>query len=288
MTFYIIDVSRYNGSIDYELVDKAGIKGVVCKATEGVPSQTSALTRKHFSATAERIRGFPIRGGYHWLHRGNYEAQARHFRDTLVAGFGSLHGLTLQLDAEGSGVTVADVRGFLAAWNRLTGGYPLLGYFPRWYWTGLGADPLVLLRGFAGWWQSAYVSGTGDYLALASKIGNGWDKWGHDPLILQYSSKAHIPGGTAVCDVNQIKMSVPDFLAVTTKNQPKINEQEDETMAKLVKSVADGPAIWLVYDRTIEHIPTMEEVKNLELVYGKTVTVPSLAGLGRRVEEPSV
>lgn len=285
MTFYIIDVSRYNGPIDYDLVEKAGIKGVVCKASEGIPSQTSTPTRRYFLDTVAQTEGFSIRGGYHWLHPGNYATQAKNFRDALVAGFGSLDGLTLQLDAEGSGVTTDDVRGFLDAWNDLTDNYPLLAYFPKWYWKGLGAAPATLLQGFAGWWLSAYVSGESDYLTLASKISTGWAAWGDDPLILQYSSKAHIPGGTSVCDINQIRVPLSAFLSVATKHHSATRKQDvrkEETMAKLVRSVADGPAIWLVYDRVIEHIPTMQEVKNLELVYGETVTVPSLIGLGRK------
>jgi lysozyme len=221
MTFYTIDISRFNGAIDYAAVKAGGIQGVVCKATEGTPTQTAPATSAYFAAAAPAIKraGFPVRGGYHWLRPGNYAVQAANFRNALVNGYGSLNGLTVQLDAEGTGVGLSDVKGFVAAWNQLTDGYPLCGYFPRWYWSGLGvsAEQLIPLVG-GRWWQSAYVTGTGSHLQLATRITSGWSLWGaYSPLILQYTSTAKVPGDPGVCDVNMTKGSVASFLSVATR-----------------------------------------------------------------------
>jgi lysozyme len=244
MTYFTIDISRFNGAIDYAAVKAAGIQGVVCKATNGTPAQTPAETVPYFLNAAKQIKrqGFPIRGGYHWLYPGNYAAQAAHFHNTLIQGYGTLHGLTVQLDAEGSGVGLADVQGFMRAWNLLTGNYPLCGYFPKWYWAGLGVTPAQLLPLVNGrWWQSAYVTGTGSHLALAERITSGWALWGgFPPLILQYTSTANIPGDPGVCDVNMTKGSVSSFLAVATRTpkpppppKPVVTPKEDEQV-KLV------------------------------------------------------
>jgi lysozyme len=246
MTFYTIDISRYNGTIDYAAVKAGGIQGVVCKATEGTPAQTAAATSAYYRSAAAGIRraGFPIRGGYHWLRPGNYSAQAANFYNALVAGYGSLDGLVVQLDAEGSGVGLADVQGFVRSWNALTGSYPLCGYFPKWYWSGLGVGAAQLLPLVGGrWWQSAYVTGSGTYAALATKIATGWAPWGtFSPLILQYTSTANIPGDPGVCDVNQTKGTVASFLAAATRvpvpkpppPKPPVTPAKEDEHVKLV------------------------------------------------------
>lgn len=293
MTFYTIDISRYNGAIDYATVKAAGIQGVVCKATEGTPAQTLASTSNYFAAAAPAIKraGFAIRGGYHWLRPGNYAAQASNFRNALVTGYGALDGLTVQLDAEGSGVGLVDVVGFVRSWNLLTGNYPLCGYFPKWYWQGLGVGPASLLPLVNGrWWQSAYVTGSGTYLALADRIASGWVPWGSfSPLILQYTSTANIPGDPGVCDVNMTKGSVVSFLAVATRSpkppppKPKpVNPSTEDESVKLV--MEDGnTSVYLAGvgpSGKYRLYVASAEFADMKSLYGEPVTVDDLDHCG--------
>lgn len=302
MTFYTIDISRYNGAIDYAKVKAAGIQGVVCKATNGTPTQTPDATVPYFLTAAAAIKrqGFPIRGGYHWLYPGNYAAQATHFRDTLMEGYGSLNGLVCQLDAEGSGVGLADVQGFIRTWNLLTGNYPLCGYFPKWYWSGLGVGPAQLLPLVGGrWWQSAYVTGSGSYAALAGKVVSGWLPWGgFSPLILQYTSTANIPGDPGVCDVNMTKGSVASFLATATrvpkppvppKPKPVVTPKEDEHV-KLVMEEGNN-AVWLAgvspagkYRLYV----SSAEYSDMKALYGEPITVDDVEHCGPQVTAASI
>lgn len=289
MTFYTIDISRYNGTIDYAKVKAAGIQGVVCKATEGTPAQTLTSTATYFAGAAAGIKraGFAVRGGYHWLRPGYYAAQASNFYNALVAGYGSLDGLVVQLDAEGSGVTLADVQGFVRSWNALTGSYPLCGYFPKWYWSGLGVGASQLLPLVGGrWWQSAYVTGAGTYLALAERIASGWAPWGSfSPLILQYTSTANVPGDPGVCDVNQTKGTVASFLAVATRvpkpapiPKPVVTSAEDDDVKVIQRE--GSAAIWKTDGWHCEHLLTMDDVHSLEATFGARKIVPSLKPYG--------
>lgn len=296
MTFYTIDVSRYNGNIDYPKVKATGIQGVVCKATEGTPAQTMGATRSYFLDAAPKIRraGFPIRGGYHWLRPGNYSAQAANLHNTLVQGFGSLDGLVVQLDAEGSGVGLADVQGFMRSWNSLTGSYPVCGYFPRWYWSGLGVGAGQLLPLVDGrWWQSAYVTGTGSYLSLAGRIGSGWSPWGgFPPFILQFTSTANIPGDPGVCDVNMTRGTVGSFLAAATRvprpkppptpPKPVDNRPTEDDHVKLVMEKGNNSVYLAGVAATGKYrlYVSGAEYEDMKGLYGAPVTVDDLEHCG--------
>lgn len=290
MTFYFIDVSRYSGTINYAAVKATGIKGVVCKATEGTVSQTAQVTAEYFVSAASAIQrvGFPIRGGYHWLRPGNYADQARNFRDSLVRGFGSLDGLVVQLDAEGSGVTIADVQGFMGAWNKLTGSYPIVGYFPRWYWAGQGVGANRLLHLVNGlWWQSAYVPGVGDYRMLAGRVAGEFAPWdGLLPLVLQFTDSAQVPGVVGPCDTNMVKGTVTNFLGVATRvpkppEPPPVVPRRDDVV-KLIMGRGDN-AVFLAgvapsgkYRIYVQ----ASEFPDLVLCYGQPIVVDDVNHFG--------
>jgi lysozyme len=291
VTFYTIDVSRYNGTIDYAKVKAAGIEGVLCKATEGTPGQTLSATSAYFASAAPAIKraGFRIRGGYHWLRPGNYAAQAKNFLDALVAGYGSINGLTLQLDAEGTGVGLADVQGFVRSWNLLTDSYPLCGYFPKWYWSGLGVGASQLMPLVGGrWWQSAYVTGSGTITSLAGRITTGWAPWGgYSPLILQFTSTANVPGDPGVCDVNMTKGTVGSFLAVATRSPkppppPPVRPSKGDEHVKLVMESGNNAVYLAAVAPTGKYrlYVSSAEYEDMKALYGDPVTVDDLEHCG--------
>jgi hypothetical protein len=123
-------------------------------------------------------------------------------------------------------------------------------------------------------------------------ITSGWNAWeGFAPTILQYTSKGTLPGITGPCDVNQVKLSLADFLKLATRTTVVPQKVGEDDMAKLVKVTGDKTgAIYLAYvseaGRTVEHIHSGDELPALEAVYGTVVSVPSLKGLGTIVEGP--
>ncbi|HUM06378.1 MAG TPA: glycoside hydrolase family 25 protein [Terriglobales bacterium] len=280
MTFYIIDVSKYNPGVDFDRVRASGIQGAIVKATEGTINQTGADTTNVFKVYARQIRkaNFPVYGAYHFLRPGNYGSQAANFYNSVRAAYGTIEGCLLQLDAEQAGITLADVRGFLTAWNAISGAYPLVGYFPRWFWEPVTQGP-TLLNGFKGWWQSSYVLGTGTYTALAQRIARGWDAWdGITPTILQYSSSATVPGISGLCDVNQIRLPLPMFLLQCTR-QPIDPGLGEENEMKLIQASGDN-AIWAVWGFSRRHVGNMDQVADLEAIYGVRVTPVDASTLG--------
>jgi len=292
MPFFILDISRYQGSINLKAVKDAGITGVICKATNGTAGQTPTSTKPYFYDYARKAMaaGLTIRGGYHWLYPGNYAQQAQHFKDTLIKGFGSLNGLLCQLDAEADGVTLKDVQGFLREWNRITNNYPLTGYFPRWYWEPKVSGQ-VLLKGFAGWWQSAYVTGTGSHMSLAAKISTGWRVWdGVMPTILQYTSSARIPGIPGGVDANMITLPLTTFLAKCTwipqapsKTEPSPVLRKEDVVAAVIMQKGQ-PARYWTDGVTRVHLRTMDQVRDLEKVLGSTVEVANAENFGPIVQ----
>jgi hypothetical protein len=93
-------------------------------------------------------------------------------------------------------------------------GKQVLHYAPQWaYGNGIpGSDPL---------WASHYVSGSGDFKALASKVGSSlWAAYsGRTPAILQYSSSATI-GRQSGCDANLFRGSLDDFARLIGSTSP--------------------------------------------------------------------
>jgi hypothetical protein len=278
MAFYLIDVSRHNPGIDFASVRRSGIRGVVCKASEGTGAQTGAETRAVFRNYAAKIKSeaFPVWGAYHYLRSRNHYAQAKNFYDAVREAYGSLDGCLLQLDAEQSGLTPSDVYGFRGAWNGLSGNYPLVGYFPRWFWEPK-ANGATLNAGFAGWWQSAYVTpNSGDYVEAAGRITAGWRTWdGIEPTILQYASGASVPGVPGKCDANLVRTSVASFLAKTTRAPKPITEVPplpEGFDVKLIQ-IAGDRKIWACWGFSRRHVGDMDAADDLARIYG-TKLVP--------------
>src|SRR5262245_8156356 len=81
-----IDVSHWQGSINFVAVKAAGILGVIMKATEG----TTFVDEKYAANRAAcETNGLPI-ATYHFLKHGAVDAQIEHYlatiEDRMVAG----------------------------------------------------------------------------------------------------------------------------------------------------------------------------------------------------------
>ena len=82
MVLYLIDVSEWNGEVDFRAVKRSGVAGVWVKATEGT-GFTDARFVEHYAAA--RNAGLRV-GAYHYAHPdlGNIpEAEANHFVNTI-------------------------------------------------------------------------------------------------------------------------------------------------------------------------------------------------------------
>lgn len=204
---YGVDVASYQGNPNWSAVHRAGIRFGFSKVTENT-NYTNPTWRHNRAGMLALGPGF-LPGAYHFLHGGNGAAQARYF----LAKAGDLSRFAVALDIEASGANAATAREWVAEFKKRTGGHPVIGYFPRWYWEAHGRPDLSF---FDTIWQSRYVSGSGTPTALYEKVPSSWwVQFGGEPIsILQYSSSGSVPSIPGRCDVNAFRGSLAELRAL--------------------------------------------------------------------------
>lgn len=207
MPLYGVDVASYQGHPNWPRVQRAGIRYAFSKVTEGLSYRNP--TWDHNRAGMLALAGDFLPGCYHFLHRGNGREQARFF----LRHAGDLDRFAVALDVEAHGADGATARAWVDEFKDRTGGHPVLGYYPRWYWQQTGRPNLEF---FDGLWQSRYVEGTGSAAVLYRLVPTAW--WagfgGQDVAILQFSSSASVPGIAGRCDINAYRGSLDQLRAL--------------------------------------------------------------------------
>ena len=207
MPLYGVDVASYQGEPSWPKVHASGIRFAFSKVTEDT-DYTNPTWAHNRSKMPELGEDF-LPGAYHFLHGGNGAAQARYF----LSNAGDVTGFAVALDVEASGADADTARDWVNEVKDRTGGHPVIGYFPRWYWEQQGRPDLSF---FDTIWQSHYVNGSGSASDLYKKVPDSWWKpFGGEPIsILQYSSKASVPGISGPCDVNACRETLTDLKAL--------------------------------------------------------------------------
>jgi lysozyme len=115
----IVDISHHNGKIDFMKVAKAGIVGVIHKATQGLRFIDPQYHRNRERALAAGL----FWGAYHYGTLADSAKQADHFLHTVNPEAQTL----LVLDYEPNGkstMTLAQAREFVTRVNNITGRFP--------------------------------------------------------------------------------------------------------------------------------------------------------------------
>ena len=76
-TLFGVDVSHYQGTINWHAASAAGVAFAFCKATEGTTWTDPNFAANHGAAKAAGL----VVGGYHFLRPGGATAQAKHYAD---------------------------------------------------------------------------------------------------------------------------------------------------------------------------------------------------------------
>ena len=180
-----IDVSHYQGTVDWHAVAASGRRFGICKATEH--TSVDALFKANWAGIA--AAGLH-RAAYHYCHPGEdaikqasaFEGVVRaQATDLLIADFETTDG-----QSKAACQTWLDT--FLHELARLSGFMPVLYTSPLWF-DGAVADP----GHFAAW--PLWVA---DYRA-APRLPTGFKTW----ALWQYSSSGTVPGVGGRCDVNR-------------------------------------------------------------------------------------
>jgi GH25 family lysozyme M1 (1,4-beta-N-acetylmuramidase) len=112
MSTDVLDLSHHNGVESFAAIRKAGILGVIHKATESDDYADPTYSQRRVDA---RHAGL-LWGAYHFLRPGDMHAQAQHFLKTATPGNDDL----MCADHEDTGVSLDDLHEFLAAIWTLT------------------------------------------------------------------------------------------------------------------------------------------------------------------------
>lgn len=172
-----IDVSHWQGKMDWSKSARAGVRFAWCKATEG-----TSFTDPRWDENARGAHAADILvGGYHYFHNDiDPRAQARHFAKALANRKLTLPPAGDFEDAK-SPANVEGMRIFLEEVQRLTGQRPVI-YTGTWWW-----NPGRL--GGAVPWARKYPLWVAQYRDGAPQIPSDWD----DYAIHQYTSEGDGP-----------------------------------------------------------------------------------------------
>lgn len=248
MTLHFNDISHYQGS-------SFPISGpILAKATEGT-SYTDGQYANNKKKTL--ALGFPF-GGYHFLHKGNIDAQAAH----AYAVMGKTPAmLDVEKAGDGSFPSWAETKAFILAYRKL-GGIIHLAYIPKWFWRDYWGSPDMSWLALN---NVALISS--QYVHTYSDTGPGWDAYGGiKPKAWQYTDGDTSRGysyGLHGVDTNAFKgtqaelgdlflhgpnyqeddMSAADVAAINAHTDAQVAALRADVMARIDK-VASDVALW--------------------------------------------
>jgi lysozyme len=182
-----IDVSHYQGTVDWQQVSAAGIQFAFAKATEGVTFADSEFATNWAAMKAAGI----LRGAYHFFEpTDDAGQQATFFLSTVQFESGDLPPV---LDVETAAATSAELWQGVQTWldqvEAATGVQPIL--YLNSSFANENAAPTSL---------AAYPLWLAQYEVDQPTVPNGWTTW----LLWQYSQSGTINGVSGSVDLDQL------------------------------------------------------------------------------------
>jgi len=223
MTLFGIDVSQFQGTIDWAQVKKSGITFAVARCVRENGGVDPTFAR---NVAGQRRAGL-IPGAYAFLAGGGVaRAQAR----TFIQAIGEPAGMLTMLDIERPTFhptpTLADVQAFVAEWRSAHPQHPLLLYGSSGAVLGR-IGRLASLHAFGPLWLAFFREGVGTapgqfYDSIGGNAAQQWrlafSGW-TGPTIWQFTSKqVRVPGVARNIDTNAFRGTRAQLLALTGKN----------------------------------------------------------------------
>jgi lysozyme len=223
-----VDVSRYQGLINWGMVARAGVRFAVCKATEGNSYVDPSFRRNLEGAKASGL----LVSAYHFARPTPRHAPAREQAQHLARTVGALEPgyLPLVLDLEHTELppeaTARWALEFLSELDRLTGRRSILYTGPGWWDGAIGRSPSAAL--LAAWplWVAHYTE------RPAPRVPRPWLAGRPPWLWWQYSSSGRVAGIAGNVDVNRSTATLEQLeqlaLRRPTPPPPEDDMNEDE------------------------------------------------------------
>lgn len=200
-----IDVSHWQGTIDWAKVKAAGKTFAIAKATEGIGWKDSSYDRNKAGATAQGI----MFGAYHFARPGSNDPvkEADWFVDNMDLERGMLIP-TLDLERTG-GLGTTALTNWVKAWlqrvDQRLGVKAMIYVSPSFWRTYMGNSRWFADNGYSVLWV-AHWNTTGPSVPADNWGGRSWTFW-------QYTSDGVVPGISGRVDLNRYRHST--FAAVT-------------------------------------------------------------------------
>jgi lysozyme len=204
-----VDVSEYQGDIDWPALAASGIGFAICRASLGTGYTDPTFARNILAA---RNQGLVV-GAYHYLYPGDGARQA----DAFLAAAWDGWPLVCVVDVEQAGVAIDDLRAFSGRFTEKIPNHALVVYTGGWYWRGHMGDPAGADVGPL--WESRYVQTGGAPDAVYAEVPAAWWTPGYggwpQATLLQFSSAGHVPGVHGRCDLDAFDGDADALRALT-------------------------------------------------------------------------
>jgi lysozyme len=202
-----IDVSRWQGRVDFAMVRASGKRFVIAKATEGRYYTDDAYARNRSGAIAAGLAF----SAYHYAHPDRTPADAILEADHFLAVAGLRHGMLAPvLDVEdGSSLGVSGLQAWVKTWlSRVysrTGVRAMIYTTPYFWQTSMGNTRWFADNGYRVVWV-AHWNASVPIVPASRWSGRSWSFW-------QYSDCGSVPGISSCVDLDRFRGT--DLSAIT-------------------------------------------------------------------------
>lgn len=195
-----IDVSHWQGVVDWPAVARAGKRFVFAKATEGIGYTDPRWAANKAGARAAGL----VLGAYHFarpdLNPSNPAGEADWFATTMALERGMLLPV-IDLETAGSMTVTARVewvRAFLARLHERTGARAIIYTSPAWWSKYMGDTTWFAENGYGVLWVAHWTTATAPLVPAANWGGRSWTFW-------QYTSSGSVSGISGNVDLNRYR-----------------------------------------------------------------------------------
>ena len=200
-----IDVSHWQGTIDWPQVAAAGKSFAILKATDGKPATSGTgldidptYASNHAAAKANGL----WTGAYHFARPdatpGDAILEADHFVSVMNLGTGDLNpALDIETsDGLSPAALTAWVRAFLDRVTARIGARPMIYTNPSFWSTALANTRALADAGYRTLWVAHWTTNASPTVPASNWGGHGWTFW-------QYSSTGSVPGIAGAADLDR-------------------------------------------------------------------------------------
>lgn len=262
-----VDVSHYQGNVDWNAVKAAGVSFAFAKATESTTYVDSQFKTNWQGMKAAGL----LRGAYHFFQAGSdAAAQAQNFIKTV----GSLEAMdlppVLDIESAGSASNSSIVTGVQTWLNTVE--------------QGLGRKPMIYTN--ASFWNAhlnnqfgGYPLWIAHYDVASPKIPTGWTEWN----FWQYSQTGKVQGISGNVDTDWYNGTYADLLAFLQipAETVKLAAPAAQPVAPASDSytVQSGDTLSRIASRfgvTVNELAEANNIENLnQIEVGQVLTIPS-------------